>query len=186
MTYRFFSTGTTASIYAIVGKPSLVTRIYIPRKILVFSSALANLISSLLEFIVIIPIVWALGGLPVTTVFFPLVFLIYFWFVYGVSLLLAALYVYFRDVNQIWEVLANILFFLSPIIYPMIQISDKTMPFYLLNPLTEFIIIFRNLMIYGTPPTLYGIAIIVVASVGAFIIGNLVFDKLQRRFAEAM
>jgi lipopolysaccharide transport system permease protein len=185
MTWRFFSTSTTSALYSIVGKPSLITKIYIPRKILVLSNVIANLVSSFLEFIVIIPILLVLpGGLPVTLWLFPLLFLVYFWFVYGASLLLASLYVYFRDLNQIWEVLVNILFFLSPVIYPMVQISNKTMPYYLLNPMTEFIIISRNLMVYGTFPTLYSLGIIVVASVGALIIGNLVFNKLQRRFAE--
>jgi lipopolysaccharide transport system permease protein len=187
MTWRFFATGTMSSLYSIVGKPSLVTKIFVPRKILVFSSLCANLISSLLEFIVTVPILFVLSGsLPITLLLFPLIFLVYFCFVYGASLLLSALYVYFRDLNQIWEVLVNILFFLSPVIYPMIQISDKTMPYYLLNPLTEFIIIYRNLMVYGTLPSLYSLAIIIFAGVGSIIIGNLIFDRLQRRFAEAI
>ena len=147
---------------------------------------MAFLISSLLEFVVIIPILWAVSGsLPVTILLFPLVFLIYFWFVFGVGLFLAALYVYFRDVNQIWEVLVNILFFLSPIFYPMSAIKGA-MPIYLLNPLTEFIIIYRDLMVYGNLPSLYSLALATAASLTAFIIGSLTFNKLQRRFAEEM
>jgi len=185
MAWRFFANGTTSSLYSIVSKASLVTKVSIPRKIIVLSNVLSNLISSLLEFIVIIPILFMVAGnLPTTILLFPLVFLIYFWFVYGIGLFLAALYVYLRDLNQIWEVLVNVLFFLSPIIYPLVQISDKTMPYYLLNPMTEFIIIFRDLMIYGNMPSLYSLAIVGAASLLAYIIGNFTFLKLQRRFAE--
>jgi len=185
MTWRFFANGTTSSLYSVVSKASLVTKVSIPRRILVLSNVLSNVISSLLEFIVIIPILFIVAGqLPLTIVLFPLMFLIYFWFVYGAGLFLAALYVYTRDLNQIWEVLVNVLFFLSPIIYPMVQISEKTMPFYLLNPVTEFIIIYRDLMIYGNLPSLYSMTIVTVASIAAYIIGSLTFSKLQRRFAE--
>jgi lipopolysaccharide transport system permease protein len=185
MTWRFFANGTTSSINSIVGKPSLVTKVYIPREILVLSNVLSNLISSLLEFIVIIPILFiVLGKLPDTIFLFPLIFLIYFWFVYGASLFLSALFVYFRDLNQIWEVLVNVLFFLSPIIYPMVEISEKTLPYYQLNPLTEFIFIFRDVMMYGNLPSLYALSISIAASAAAIITGGFIFKKLQRRFAE--
>jgi len=185
MAWRFFAMGTTSSVYAIAGKPSLVTKIYIPRKILVLSNMLSNLISSLLEFIIIIPIVYVvLGHLPETIVLFPLIFLIYFWFVYGIALFLSSVFVYFRDLSQIWEVLVNVLFFLSPIFYPMVQITDRTRFFYLLNPLTEFVIMYRDVMIYGTLPAWYSLVITITASIAAYVIGSITFNKLQRRFAE--
>ncbi|MGA2368420.1 MAG: ABC transporter permease [Dehalococcoidia bacterium] len=186
MSWRFFAISTTAAVYAVVGKGSLVTKVYIPRMILVLSNTLSNLISSLFELVIIIPILFSVSGsLPATILLFPLVFLIYFWFVYGASLFLAALYVYFRDVNQIWEVLVTILFFLSPIFYPMSTIKGA-MPVYLLNPITEFIIINRNLMIYGQIPTLYSLSIVCIASIASFLIGSFIFNRLQRRFAEEM
>jgi len=184
MAWRFFAVGTTSAVYAVAGKASLVTKVYVPRQILVLSNTVSNLISSLIEFIIIIPILYFIaGGLPNTILLFPLVFLIYFWFVYGIALLLSSLYVYFRDVNQIWEVLSQVLFFLSPIFYPMSAIKGA-MPIYLLNPITEFIIIYRDLMVYGKLPSLYSLGIITIASALAFIVGTIVFNRLQRRFAE--
>jgi lipopolysaccharide transport system permease protein len=187
MSWRFFATGTTSSLGSIVGRASLVTKVYIPRQILVLSNIFSVLISSLLEFMVTIPILFiVLGKLPVTIFLFPVIFLIYFWFVYGISLFLASLYVYLRDLNQIWEVLVNVLFFLSPIIYPMVQVTDNTRFYYLLNPMTQFIIMYRDVMIYGNLPSLYGLMITVTASAAAFIVGNFTFNHLQRRFAEEM
>lgn len=187
MSWRFFMVSTTSSVYSVVGKGSLVTKVYIPRQVLVITNLLANLISSLLEFIIIIPILYlAAGSLPITLPLFPLVFLIYFWFVYGVSLFVAALYVYLRDINQIWEVITTMLFFLSPIFYPMAAITEQVQRFYLLNPITQFMVIFRDLMVYGNLPTLYSLSIVTVASVVSFAVGVIVFNKLQRRFAEEM
>ena len=187
MAWRFFATGTSASLGAIVGKPSLVTRVYIPRQILVLSNVLANLISSLLEFIVLLPIIFVLlGHLPVTVLLFPLIHLIYFWFIYGAGLLLSSLFVYFRDLNQIWEVLINILFFCSPIIYPLSTVPAHLMSYYLLNPITQFIAIYREVMIAGNLPSLYSIGIVIGFAIAAYLVGSFTFSKLQRRFAEEL
>ncbi len=185
MAWRFFSIATSASLGAIVGKPSLVTKVYIPRQILVLSTALANLISSLLEFIVLLPILFVLlGYLPVTVLLFPLIHIIYFWFIFGAGLLLSSLFVYFRDLNQIWEVLISVLFFCSPIIYPLSIIPAHLMFYYLLNPVTLFIGMYRDVMVAGDLPSLYSIAVVIGFAIAAYLVGSFVFSKLQRRFAE--
>ena len=187
MAWRFFANGTSSSLYAIVGKPSLVTKVYIPRQILALSNALANLIGSLLEFIVLLLIILALlGHLPVTVLLFPLVHIIYFCFIYGAGLLLSALFVYFRDLNQIWEVLITALFFCSPIVYPLSMVPAHLVPYYLLNPMTQFMLIYRDVMVAGDLPSLYGVGIVAGFAIAAYLVGSFTFGKLQRRFAEEM
>ena len=187
MAWRFFLVSTNASLVAIVGKPNLITKVYIPRQILVFSSALANLIGSFLELLILLPIIFIIRGtVPVTVLLFPFIHLFYFCLSFGVGLLLSALYVYFRDLNQIWDVLLNVLFFSCPIVYPLSMVSERLLPYYLLNPITIIIEMFRDVMIRGTFPRLENFA--VVSGFGAVIllIGSYVFARLQRRFAEAI
>jgi lipopolysaccharide transport system permease protein len=187
MTWRFFVNGTSSSLQAIVGKGSLVTKVYIPRQILVLSNVLANLISSLLEFVILLLIIFAiLGHLPVTVLLFPLIHFIYFWFIFGAGLLLSSLFVYFRDLNYIWDVLTTVLFFCTPIFYPISIVPDYLLPYYQLNPITQFIGIYRNVMVAGAPPSLYSIVIAAGFAIAAYLVGSLVFNKLQRRFAEEM
>jgi len=185
MAWRFFATATSSALGAVVGKPSLVTKVYIPRQILVLSNVLANLISSLLEFLVLLPILFVLlKYLPITVLLFPLVHIVYLLFIYGIGLFLSALYVYFRDLNQIWEVLINILFFCSPIIYPPSIVPAYLMPYYALNPMTQFITAYRDLMVAGRLPQALSIAGLIVVAIVAWFVGNLIFNRLQRRFAE--
>jgi len=185
MAWRLFAIGTFSSLGAIVSKSGLVTKVYIPRQILVLSNVLANLISSLLEFTVLLPIIFILTGhLPATVLLFPLIHFVYFWFIFGVGLLLSSLYVYFRDLNQIWEVLTNVLFFCSPIIYPLAIVPAYLIPYYLFNPITQFIEIYRDLVITGSLPSLYSIVSVITAGIVLYFAGNFVFNKLQRRFAE--
>jgi lipopolysaccharide transport system permease protein len=185
MAWRFFANGTSSSLRAIVGKATLVTRVYIPRQVLVLSNTLANVISSLLEFIVLLPILFVLlGYLPITVLMYPLVHIIYFFFIYGAGLFLSSLFVYFRDLGQIWQVVTQILFFCSPIIYPLTIIPDNLMTYYLLNPITEFIIMYRDVMVAGELPSLYTTGIAVGFAIAAYLVGSIVFGRLQRRFAE--
>jgi len=185
MAWQFFATGTSSALGAIVGKPSLVTRVYIPRQILVLSNALSTLINSLLTFIVLLFIILVvLGHLPVTVLLFPLVHIIFFWFVLGAGLLLSSLFVYFRDINQIWEVLIRVLFFGSPIFYPLSIVPAYLMPYYRLNPVTEFIVIYRDVMVAGNLPSLHSIVVVICFAVAAYLVGSFTFNKLQRRFAE--
>jgi len=187
MAWRFFANGTSSSLGAIVGKPGLVTRVYIPRQILVLSNALSNIISSLLEFIVLLPIIFILlRYLPVTVLMYPLIHIIYFFFIYGAGLLLSSLFVYFRDISQIWQVVTQVLFFCSPILYPMSIIPDYLMTYYRLNPITQFIIMYRDVMIAGDLPSLFSIVFVTGFAIAAYLVGSLVFSKLQRRFAEEM
>jgi lipopolysaccharide transport system permease protein len=185
MIWRFFASGTTVCLQSIVSKSGLVTKVYIPRHILVFSAALSSLISALLEFLIILPIAYfLLGHLPWTIIFYPLAHLLMFLPVYGIGLLFASCFVYFRDLAQIWEVLLSILIYASPIIYPVSVVPGYLLQYYNLNPVTQFIYIFRNITVLGKLPSWESLLIVLVFGAGALIVGNLVFNKLQRRFAE--
>ena len=187
MAWRFFANGTMTCLVSVVYRPSLVTKVYIPREILTLSAALSSLVSSTLEFIVLLPIIFVLtGSMPVTVLLFPVIHLLYFIFSLGVGLLLSALFVYFRDVNQIWEVLLGIIFWVCPIVYPLYLIGPKFITYYMLNPLTRLIITYRDVMVSGTVPSGSDFLIVTGYAVGALIIGYYVFGRLQRRFAEAI
>jgi lipopolysaccharide transport system permease protein len=187
MAWQFFASGTSSALHTIVGKSGLVTRVYVPRQILVLSNALTTLINSLLTFLVLLPIIFALAGhLPATVLLFLPIHIIYFFFIYGAGLFLSALYVYFRDIHQIWDVLTRVLFFCSPIFYPLDIIPASIMPYYRLNPVTEFIVTYRDVMIAGNLPSLHSIAVIGGFAVIAFLVGSLTFNKLERRFAEEL
>jgi lipopolysaccharide transport system permease protein len=172
---------------SIVGKSSLVTKIYLPREALVLGVTLANFIGSILEFLVLIPLVFLLGvGLSYTIILFPLVHLLYLLLVYGLSLLLASLYVFFRDVNQIWEVVLNVGFFASPIVYPLSIIPAKYMGPYMLNPMTRLIEMYRDIILFGRAPTAVDFIIVSATAIAVLVIGQFAFSRLSRRFAEAM
>jgi lipopolysaccharide transport system permease protein len=185
LAWRFFAIGTTSAMGSIVGKSSLVTKIYIPREILTLSITVSSLISSILEFLVLIPLLIILGaGISATVLMFPIIHLMYFLIVYGICLILASLYVYYRDLNQIWDVVLQVGFFLSPIVYPLSLVPAKYEFSYMLNPITRLISMYRDIILDGTIPKISDFAIVLLFGLMLFFIGATVFKKLSRRFAE--
>lgn len=185
VSWRFLANGTSASMMAIVGKSSLVTKIYIPRQVLVLSTVLSSFISSLLEFLVLFVLIIIFGvKLSPNILLFPFIYVIYFVLVYGMSLALAALYVYYRDLNQIWEVLLQLGFFLSPVVYPLTTVPAEYLNIYMLNPVTDFMQIYRDILLYSQTPSLASIAFVLISAIISLAAGAAIFKRLERRFAE--
>lgn len=185
VSWRFLANGTSSAIASIVGKPSLVTKIYIPRQVLVLSVVLASFISSILEFVVLVPLLFILGvGLSPYILLFPVIHIIFFMMVYGVSLILASLYVYYRDLNQIWDVVMQMGFFLSPVVYPLSTVPEKYLPYYMLNPITVVIQMYRDILLNHTAPAYWDLIFAFLAGVAVIFIGSAIFNRLERRFAE--
>lgn len=185
MSWRFFANGTSVAMGSIVGKPSLVTKIFIPREILTFSAVTSALVSSLLEFIVLIPLLLLFGAsLSFMILIFPVIHVLYFVLVYGVALALASLYVYFRDLSQIWEVVLQVGFFLSPIVYPLSLIPERYRFYYLLNPVTRLIEMYRDALLKGVLPQAADFGLVIAFGLVFYFAGSSLFRRLSRRFAE--
>jgi lipopolysaccharide transport system permease protein len=183
--WRFLANGTMIAMTSVVGKPNLVTKIYIPREILTFSMTMSAFISSILEFAVLIPLLLILGAsLSLTILLFPLIHALYFLIVYGISLALASLYVYFRDLNQIWDIVLQVGFYTAPIIYPLSLVPEKYIFYYMLSPITRLMIMYRDVLLYGTVPHLYDFIFVAGFGLICLAFGSLMFRKLSPRFAE--
>lgn len=183
--WRFLANGTMTSISAIVGKPSLVTKVYVPRQVLVLSTVLSSFTSSILEFSVLVPLLIFFGvDLSMNVLFFPLIQALFLVLVYGISLILAALYVYYRDLNQIWDVLLQAGFFLSPIVYPISIVPEKYLQIYMANPVTVIIEMYREALLYAETPSPGEFAFVLAAAVAVLLVGTAVFGRLEGRFAE--
>ena len=102
--------------------------------------------------------------------------------------LFAAANVFFHDVNYLWGILAQLLFYATPIIYdannPRIPRSLRLVAAH--SPTGSFITAVRNVMYDLTMPSLRDFAVIVGYSLAAFAFGTYVFTRLSPRFAEEM
>ena len=126
ISWNMLSRGTTMALNSILGKPGLVNKVYFPREILIISSCITAFLMTLLEFVVFGIFMMIFAVTPtMTAIYFPLLLIIQFMLIVGLSLGLASLNVYYRDIQYIWAVILQAGFFATPILYPISIIPDK-------------------------------------------------------------
>lgn len=185
--WNFFVKASNLALYSIAGKPNLIQKVYFPREILVIAGCITAMLQSLFEsliFILFMIVFW----IPVswTLVYLPLIFLMYFLLTLGTSFTLAALNVYYRDIQFIWAVVIQAGFFITPILYPLSIFSPEIQALFRLNPIGQIIVISRDCILYSDPPYWLSLAYAGITSVIIFIIGYAIFRKLEPGFAEEM
>lgn len=184
MTWRFF-TLTSATMKSITSNARLVKKVRFPRHLLVFSSCLFALVVTAFEFVVLIGIVLAFGTrMSEYVLLLPILLFMLFLFILGTSLALSSLYVYYRDLEHIWNVVLRAGFYASPIIFRGELLPQEYMWVFYINPMSHFIIAIREVLLYAQFPaqgTVIGMAGFTAL---ALVLGYLIFSRLEWRFAE--
>jgi ABC-2 type transport system permease protein len=183
-----------------LGNASLVTKVYFPREILPLSTIGASLVHFVLQFAVLVLalIVFRYPVGPEAFALVPAALLVEILLLVGVCLLVSVLNVYFRDVQHLLELVLLAWFWLTPIVYPIVQV--QAMPLwiwrlYLLNPMTHVVLALQR-GIYGLEEGVtlgYELAwyfrnLAIVGAVGVLLIavGWWTFRRLESRLAEEL
>ncbi|HOT07311.1 MAG TPA: ABC transporter permease [Methanotrichaceae archaeon] len=185
--WNFLDRGTSMSIWGIIGKPSLVQKVYFPRDILVISTCITALMMTLLEFVVFVIFMAIFRVMPGSSVaYFPILFIFEFLAILGLSMALSALNVYFRDVQFIWRLVVQVGFFATPILYPITIFPENIRWIVMLNPMAQIITMMRDLTLYRMAPEPTNLAYVALSTLIVLLAGYLIFDHLEPRFAEAI
>jgi len=194
--FNFFAEATSGALKSVVAKGSLIRKINIPRYLIPISSTASAFINMLLNLSVVFFFVLVFAPfneLSLKTLFiFPLMLAELVIFTLGVGFLLGAIYVKLRDIDYIWEVARQALFYSIPIIYPLSRVPNETIQQIMLaNPLVQIIQESRAVITYeGTLRTAnvydhsYFIFIPLLIVVIATVIGVSYFMKKSKHFAE--
>ena len=185
VSWDFFTKGTSLGLNSIIGKPSLIRQVYIPREVLVLSSCLTAFMMAALEFCVF-GIFMALSTvtLTLTLVYFPVIFLILFSLILGISLALGALNTYYRDFQYIWAVLLQAGFFASGVFFNITNYPENVRNILLLNPIARILIMLRESVLYNTVPSTDDLIFCSITALAFLLIGYIIFTKLEPGFAE--
>ncbi len=185
MLWMFFYETTFLSMQSIVGKANLVKKIFVPKIIIVLATSLTCLMTFLLNLFVFI-IFMIVFGLKFHLSFFMLpVYLVELYlFSFGLSLILTTLFVWFRDLAHIWEILLQMMFYATPIIYPVSMVPLKYHKIIFLNPVAQIIQDIRNIVLGGGQVVSPHIWLAPAATVVLMAIGLFVFNKKSKYFAE--
>lgn len=187
--WRFFTQGSTQGLYSISHNAHIVRKVYFPREVLPLAAVFTSLITALLEFAVFFSLIIAASfffeiDIGITILIFPYFLFVEFIFILGLSLCLSAIYVLFRDISHIWEVVVFGGFFATPIFYPMNIIPYRYERFLHLNPLSDIITGSREVLIYGNVPGMKVFIYPLAASLATLLAGIMIFGLLKRRIAK--
>lgn len=190
--WTFFVESTASGLNAITGHGDMIRKVRIPKYLIVISTMLSAFVNFCLNMIVVF-IFMFFGHVPfrLTILIAPIFILELMVFCLGISFLLSALYVKFRDLSHIWDVVLQVMFYAAPIIYPLSIIPKSLVKLASADPLAQIFQDVRYLMI--TPKTIttsevFGSILGLLIPLGIVIIigivGVLYFRKSSPNFAE--
>ena len=185
--WTFFSTAITRSASTMIENGNIIKKVYFPREILPISVVTSEAINFIISTIIIMAFV-IFGGLGITKyiLFYPLVLLAQYIIVLARSFVISSVTVYFRDLQHLIGVALQLLFYATPIVYSADTIPESFKWVLQINPMTYIINGYRAIFYEQQAPDLIPIFILIGVGIVACIIGYLIFNKLQKRFAEEL
>lgn len=184
--FNFFSEGTRSGMASLITKSSLVKKIYVPRWTIIISSTINSVMIFLMNLIVVVAFFAFNGVMPSSksiALFIFFAFLTYL-VILGFSFLTATLYVKFRDLLMIWGVLLTIMFYATPIIYPVQILPKYIQQVVLLSPIAFIVHFSKEALINNHFPYLWQILLFASAVFIFLGLGYALFKKTDTSVAE--
>jgi ABC-type polysaccharide/polyol phosphate export permease len=194
--WNFFFAVVTGSIGALAGAGPLLKKIYFPAFAPVIGGAGATLFQTGIEVGLLIAVMVVLQNVSWTFVLLPYLLLLLAAFSIGIGLLLSMLNVRYRDIAYLTTIVLNLLFYATPIIYPITLVPETARApvlgevpvrdLYELSPLTQFVEAFRDVVYLLQPPSLSRLLFLTVVSGVVFLLGFAYFQRGSRDVAELL
>ena len=189
MPWNFFSESLCQGAGCVFAQGVMVKKIYFPREVLVISTVTSRFINFLINYLVAFAIILFSGlgfQFRIILMYLPAIMILEYIFTLGLALILASIDVYFRDIEYMTGVVTMAWIWLTPIMYPMDIVPPELSWIINLNPMTPIVRSYQNILYYKMAPDVASLVHVAVIAVLFLIAGELIFIKLEKRFAEEM
>lgn len=183
----WFSSSIVMCTNTLTSNVSLIRKVIFPKHYLIIS----NIIGQLVTFICAIPILLGLslyyGKTPGINwiIAIPPLIILQFFIIYGVALAVSMINAYFRDMQHLVSVGLNLLFWMTPIIYPIEMIPEKYRAFMALNPVAYLILSWRDVFLNNIID-LHGLMVTVIIAAVILFLGTIVYKRLESGLDEVL
>ena len=185
--WAYFSTVINRASFVMIENGNILKKVYFPREILPISLVTSETVNFLISSVLILVFVLINGmGISVYIAAFPLVLLVQYILLLGLALIFSSITVYFRDLQHFLGVILQLLFYATPIVYSVETIPENFRWILKWNPMTYIIDGYRDIFYNKEMPDLKMLAIIFAIGLAITVIGYIIFNKLQKRFAEEL
>lgn len=185
--FTFYSESTNFAMGSILDNGALIRKVYVPKYLFPLSRVLSSCMNLLFTLPAILVMMIYTGQFPtwrLVSLVIPILLMLVFCL--GVGLFLSAVAVYFRDMFHLYGVLLSALSFATPIFYPETIIPQKYQPLFQSNPLYYYLKCFREVIYQGGFPDAHTMAVCAAFSIGALLLGLIVFRRAQNNFILAL
>ena len=183
--WTFFTSSINMGIISILSNADIIKKVYFPRIILPISTVTSCLVNFLISCIIILLFCIGSGiGISIYLVWLPLVVIIQYIMLLGFTFILSAIEMYMRDIEHIVNFILSMAFYVTPILYTPDIFPDNLAWVLKINPMAYLVSAYRSIFFYQEMPDVVGLVIVGVFSIVIFLIGYVIFEKLQKGFAE--
>jgi len=185
--WSWFSSSLLESANVLIAGGNLIKKVLFPAEVLPIVVVLAGLVHFCLGLPILAAflIYYRVPLWPTDLLWFPIIVGVQLVLTIGIALIVSALTVHFRDVRDLLANLLTLWFFATPIIYPLNQAPERVRRLLNLNPLTQLVIAYQEVLFRPGPFThVTRLFILAVASLLIFLLGYFVFDRLRDTLPE--
>ena len=185
--WNYFSTVINRASFTMIENGNIIKKVYFPREILPLSVVMSETVTFMISTIIIIGFVIGYGlGITMNILFYPILLIIQFALLLGISLFVSSITVYFRDLQHFIGVLLQLFFYATPIVYSVDVIPENFTWIFKFNPMTYIIEGYRDIFYYQTIPEIGTLLVVFLIGIILCITGYVLFNKLQKKFAEEL
>ncbi len=185
--FQLFSECLGRAPFLVTGVPNYVKKVVFPLEILPVCSLGASLFHAAVNVLILLGAqVLVLGRVPLTALAAPLAVLPLLALSLGLGWYLASLGVFFRDLQQAVGLLITMLFFVTPIFYPLSAVPEPLRPLLRLNPLAFAVEAFRETLLWGRWPAWQEWTAWAAAGLAVLLTGYAFFMRTRRAFADVL
>jgi len=185
--YNLFSNGVSQAAVAISSRMGIISQVYFPREVLIVIAFGELLVDFLFTFTAML-IINALFGIFPNEHYWalPILWLILMLIVAGLMLTISALSVMVRDIPQLVQVALQLLFFLTPVIYPITSMPERFRFLFVINPLAPLVQSFRDVIVYNRSPDAVTLFYPLVFGAALLVFGYSLFKSIEDRMADML
>lgn len=181
--FSYYREATHGGMNALISNASIFSKVNVPKYMFLLSknvSALLNFALTLCVFFIFACLDGITLGWYFLTLFYPVICLLIFNI--GVGLILSALYVFFRDINYLYDVFTMLLMYMSAIFYMVDTFSPAVQKLFLCNPVYCYIKYVRVVVLEGTIPSLEFHLLCAFYAILVMLVGGLIYKKCNHKF----
>ena len=185
--WNFFTTAIQSGTGSVVANGNILKKVYFPREIIPISITTSQSVNFLITCIIMaVFIIFSGVGFSAHVLLFPLLVLIQYILILGLTFILSALTVFVRDIDHFVSVILMLGFYATPIVYQGEMLPKKFQIFLKLNPMAQLVEAYRSILYYHRMPDMTMLIIWGLGSVAILVIGYLIFKKLEKSFVEEL